>query len=69
AAHALGTLALAIILIDGGLQTPTSSIIQVWKPASALATVGVLFSAVITGLVASYILDLPILQGVLLGAI
>ena len=69
AAHALGTLALAIILFDGGLQTPTSSIKQVWKPASALATVGVLLTAVITGLVATYILDLPVLQGVLLGAI
>lgn len=69
AAHALGTLALAIILFDGGLQTPTSSIKQVWKPASALATVGVLLTAEITGLVATYILDLPVLQGVLLGAI
>src|SRR5690606_12332548 len=31
AAHALGTLALAIILYDGGLQTPISSIRSVWK--------------------------------------
>ncbi|BDF93549.1 MULTISPECIES: potassium/proton antiporter [Pseudoalteromonas] len=69
AAHALGTLALAIILFDGGLQTPISSIKQVWKPASALATVGVLLTAVITGAVATYILDLPVLQGILLGAI
>ncbi|OUS69548.1 K+/H+ antiporter [Pseudoalteromonas sp. A601] len=69
AAHALGTLALAIILFDGGLQTPIGSIKKVWKPASALATVGVFFTAVITGLVATYILQLPVLQGVLLGAI
>ncbi|MCQ8877443.1 potassium/proton antiporter [Pseudoalteromonas shioyasakiensis] len=69
AAHALGTLALAIILFDGGLQTPIGSIKQVWKPASALATVGVLFTAIITGLVATYILQLPVLQGILLGAI
>src|SRR5690554_7859912 len=49
-AHALGTLALAIILFDGGLQTPLQSVKKVWKPASILATLGVLVTAVITGL-------------------
>lgn len=62
-AHALGTLALAMILFDGGLQTPTSSIKKVWKPASLLATVGVLITALITGLAAAYILGLPLLEG------
>lgn len=69
AAHTLGTLALALILFDGGLQTPFSSIRLVWKPASALATVGVLVTAIVTGLAAAYILDLPLLHGMLLGAI
>lgn len=68
-AHALGTLALAMILFDGGLQTPTSSIRKVWKPASLLATFGVLITALITGVAAAYILDLPLLEGLLLGAI
>lgn len=68
-AHALGTLALAIILFDGGLQTPTSSIRAVWKPASLLATFGVLVTALITGTAAAYILGLPLLEGLLLGAI
>ncbi|KHJ52481.1 potassium/proton antiporter [Halomonas sp. NyZ770] len=68
-AHTLGTLALAIILFDGGLQTPTSSIKAVWKPASLLATVGVLVTAMLTGAAAAYILDLPLLEGMLLGAI
>ncbi|MDG9668692.1 potassium/proton antiporter [Hahella sp. CR1] len=68
-AHALGTLALAMILFDGGLQTPLSSIKRVWKPASLLATVGVLITAAITGLAASLILGLPMLEGMLLGAI
>lgn len=68
-AHILGTLALALILFDGGLQTPFPSIRLVWKPASALATVGVLVTAIITGLAAAYILDIPLLQGLLLGAI
>src|SRR5690554_6762846 len=68
-AHALGTLALAMILFDGGLQTPISSIKKVWKPASVLATVGVFLTAAVTGLAAAYILDLPLLEGLLLGAI
>lgn len=69
AAHALGTLALALILFDGGLQTPVSSIKLVWKPASLLATVGVLVTATIAGLAAAWMLDLPVLEGMLLGAI
>ncbi|OKY26560.1 potassium/proton antiporter [Thalassotalea sp. PP2-459] len=69
AAHALGTLALAMILFDGGLQTPFSSIKKVWKPASALATLGVLVTGAVTGYAAAYILDLPLLYGMLIGAI
>ncbi len=69
AAHALGTLALAMILFDGGLQTPISSIKMVWKPASLLATVGVIVTATIAGLAAAWMLGLPILEGMLLGAI
>lgn len=68
-AHALGTLALAMILFDGGLQTPFSSVKSVWKPASILATLGVLVTALITGLAAAYILGLPLLEALLLGAI
>ncbi|WP_233078310.1 potassium/proton antiporter [Rheinheimera soli] len=68
-AHALGSLALAIILFDGGLQTPMTSIKQVWKPASVLATFGVLVTAVITGVAAAYILDVSLFYGLLIGAI
>jgi len=68
-AHALGTLALAMILYDGGLQTPLESVRAVWKPATLLATLGVLVTAVITGLAAAWILGLPILMGLLIGAI
>ncbi|PMR75444.1 potassium/proton antiporter [Billgrantia endophytica] len=69
AAHALGTLALAIILYDGGLQTPSASIKKVWKPSALLATVGVLVTALVTGLAASYVFGLPLLEGMLIGAI
>ncbi|MFA7554291.1 MAG: potassium/proton antiporter [Spongiibacteraceae bacterium] len=68
-AHALGSLALAIILFDGGLQTPMASIKQVWKPASVLATLGVLVTALITGVAAAYILDVSLIYGLLIGAI
>ena len=69
AAHSLGTLALALILFDGGLQTPLKAIKLVWKPASALATLGVLITGAVTGYAAAYILEIPLLQGMLLGAI
>jgi cell volume regulation protein A len=68
-AHALGTLALAMILYDGGLQTPLSSIKAVWKPATLLATLGVLVTACVTGLAAAWILNLSLLEGLLIGAI
>ncbi|WP_194090957.1 potassium/proton antiporter [Vibrio hibernica] len=68
-AHSLGSLALAIILFDGGLQTPITSIKQVWKPASVLATFGVLITATITGIAAAYILNVSLLYGLLIGAI
>lgn len=68
-AHAMGTLALALILFDGGLQTPLKSIKQVWKPASLMATLGVFLTAVITGYAASYVLPISIWEGMLLGAI
>lgn len=68
-AHALGSLALAIILFDGGLQTPVTAIRQVWKPSAALATVGVLVTALIVGVAASFILPITLLEGLLIGSI
>lgn len=69
AAHALGTLALAMILYDGGLQTPIASIKSVWKPSALLATLGVLVTAAIAGFTACWALDLPLMEGLLVGAI
>jgi len=68
-AHAIGTLALAIILFDGGLSTPMAAVRSVWKPSLVLATVGVLITAVVTGLAASWILGISLLHGLLLGSI
>lgn len=65
----IGTLALGVILFDGGLRTSWSAVGQTWRPALSLATVGVLVTAVLTGLAASWILGLPLVYGALLGSI
>src|SRR5690606_13595026 len=66
-AHAIGSVALAMILFDGGLRTLWNGVRKAWKPSVALATVGVLITAVITGLAAAWVLDIPLLEGLLLG--
>jgi cell volume regulation protein A len=68
-ANAIGTIALCVILFDGGLRTPLHSVRNAWKPAAVLATLGVIVTAVITGLAASWILHITILEGLLLGSI
>lgn len=68
-AHAIGTVALCVILFDGGLRTPLKSLRSAWKPAGLLATAGVLVTSVVTGLAAAWILGLPWLEGILLGSI
>jgi cell volume regulation protein A len=68
-AHAVGTLALALILFDGGLSTPFSAVRAVWKPALLLATVGVFVTAIVTGAAASWVLNLSLMEGLLLGSI
>lgn len=68
-AHGIGTAALALILFDGGLRTPLSSIRIGWKPSLALATIGVLVTSILTGLAATQILGISLLEGILLGGI
>ena len=58
-AHAVGTLALAIILFDGGLRTDVARLRSVLAPALTLATVGVALTAAIVALFASLLLGLP----------
>lgn len=68
-AHTLSLLALAIILFDGGLQTDIKTFKSGLLPALSLASLGVLLTTFITGLVATHILHLPLLQGLLIGAL
>lgn len=67
--NGIGTLALALILFDGGLRTTTSAIRVTLGPSMTLATIGVLITTLVTGLAASWILEIQLLQGMLLGAI
>jgi cell volume regulation protein A len=65
----VGNLALAIILLDGGLRTAFSTFRTGLKPASLLATLGVLVCAGITAAAAVLFLGLDWGQAMLLGAI
>ncbi len=65
----VGNLALAIILLDGGLRTAFSTFRTGLKPASLLASVGVVVCAVITAAAAVLFLGLDWGTALLLGAI
>jgi potassium/hydrogen antiporter len=65
----IGTIALIIILFEGGLQTKWRSVKGVYKPALSLATIGVLITTLSIGVAAKFILDLNWLEGMLFGAI
>lgn len=69
ATYLVGSLALAIILFDGGLRTRIADTRSALTPAMLLATVGVLVTAGLTGVAAMALFDFDATQGVLLGAI
>ena len=60
---------LALILYEGGLQTSWRRLREVAVPAALLSTVGVLVSALLTGVAAYWLFDLSWLESVLLGAV
>src|SRR5258708_1975040 len=67
--YLVGSVALALILFDGGLRTRFQSIRAVLAPSMALATIGVLLTAVITAPVPRYVLDLNWTEALLVGAV
>jgi cell volume regulation protein A len=68
-ARTIGILALALILFEGGLAAGFPEIRPVLGSAISLAILGTLVTAVVTGLVASWLLDLSLLEGMLVGSI
>ena len=66
--YLIGSLALAIILFDGGLRTRISHLSGALAPAIGLATVGVVMTAGLIGAFASYVLNLRLAEGFLIGA-
>src|SRR3954452_10744125 len=68
-ARQIGTVALSLILFEGGLTTNLTDLRSVLRPAISLAVVGTVMTAVLAGLAASAILGLTPLLGVLLGSI
>lgn len=65
----LGTIALAVILFDGGLRTEITNFRVGLRPALVLASFGVVLTAVICGFFAAWILELSWMEGMLIGAI
>src|SRR5579864_3999328 len=67
--YLVGSVALALILFDGGLRTRFQNIRAVLWPSLSLATAGVLLTAAITAPAAKYALDLNWTEALLVGAV
>src|SRR5512139_2180347 len=68
-AYTVGSVALALILFDGGLRTRFNTFKNVLGPSVMLATVGVLLTTLIIAPVARLALGVDWLQGLLMGAV
>ncbi len=68
-AQFLGVVALTFILFSGGLDTKWESVKPILWQGLSLSTIGVLLTAILVGIFASYLLDFSLAEGLLLGAI
>lgn len=68
-AYTIASIALAIILFDGGLRTSLRTVKRAWGPASLLATLGVVLTAALTGGAVMIFLDVPLLIALLMGTV
>jgi cell volume regulation protein A len=67
-ARTLGTIALVLILFEGGLTAGWSEIRPVLGTAASLATVGTALTASVAGLAAHWIFGISVLEGMIVGA-
>ncbi|MEP9387588.1 potassium/proton antiporter [Mesorhizobium sp. KR9-304] len=67
-AYFVGCLALAVILFESGFGTPVTALRQAAMPAISLATVGVMITTALFGMVTFYLTDFSWLESFLLGA-
>lgn len=68
-AYALGNIALAVILLDGGLHTQARHLREGAAAAGLLATVGVVVTVAVTALFAVWLLGIDWKAGFLMGAV
>src|SRR3954465_3074296 len=68
-ARRVGIVGLGLILYEGGLQTSWRRLREVAVPAALLSTVGVVVSALVSGLAARLLFDLSWLGSMLVGAV
>ncbi len=68
-AYLIGTIALGIILFDGGMRTKRESVRTILAPGLTLATLGVIITAGVVAAFAVWLLHFSWLEGLLLGAI
>jgi len=69
AAYLIGSIALAIILFDGGLRTDPKDVRRALWPSLFLATIGVIVTAAIVGAAAALLFSTSWTRGLLIGAI
>jgi cell volume regulation protein A len=67
--YVVGSIALALILFDGGLRTRLATFRSVLSPALVLATFGVLLTAALTAPFAKYVLGMNWTEAFLVGAV
>jgi NhaP-type Na+/H+ and K+/H+ antiporter len=67
-AYLVGSVALAVILFEGGLQTPVATLRLAFWPGVVLATIGVALTALVLGAVVWLVEGIPLLGALLAGA-